>query len=258
MIAPNSAETICALGACDRIVGVSKFCVFPPQLLAKPRIGGLYDPDLERIVALQPDLIVLRGRSEALMTLAEQRGIAVYLDETDTLAGVTKTARDLGALLHLELDAERVIARFESRLQMIAARVQGRARPRVLVTVSRPPDRLADILTAGKPSFLSEMIHWAGGENIFGDMDVAYPQVSMETIIARRPDIILELQPELRYDAERNRRLLEQWTAPGSVFFRVHPRILILYDESALIPSLRYAEFINSVSLRLHPDGPIE
>lgn len=258
VIAPNSAETICELGACDRIVGVSKFCVFPPQLLDKPRIGGLYDPDLERIVALRPDLMVLRGRSETLMTLAAQRGIAVYIDETDSLAGVVQTARDLGILMHLESAAERVVAHFEQRLRAIAERTQGRARPRVLVTISRSTDRLADILTAGKSSFLSEMIHLAGGTNIFGDMDVAYPQVSVETIIARRPDIIIELQPELQLTPEIRGRMSDQWFAPGGPFPAVQPRLFILNDQRALIPSPGYAEFIQVVSLHLHPEGKIE
>ena len=68
-ISPNSAESICDLGACDRIVGVDKFCVYPPSLQHRPRVGGLFDPDLEKIVALRPDLVVLRGHSDTLERL---------------------------------------------------------------------------------------------------------------------------------------------------------------------------------------------
>jgi len=255
VIAPSSAETICALGACERIVGVSKFCVSPPALLHKPRIGGLYDPDIERIIALRPDLVVLRGRSDALMTLAQQRGIAVYVDETDTLEGVVKAARDLGRLLHLEKEATQLIAQFEQRLQDISRRTVGRQRPRVFITVSRPTERLADILTAGKSSFLSEMVHRAGGDNVFADMDLAYPQVSLETIIARRPDVILELQPDLDLTTDLRNRMQDQWFSPDGPFPDRKPRLLILTDKQALIPSLGYAEFIEVVRTQLHPEA---
>ena len=90
-IAPNAAEIICSLGACDSIVGVSEYCVYPAELKKRTKIGGFINPDLERIVALQPDLIVLRGQNDSIEKLCREMNIAIYQDHTNVLhAAVAK------------------------------------------------------------------------------------------------------------------------------------------------------------------------
>jgi len=157
-IAPNSAEIICSLGACESIVGVSKFCVYPPELQDRPRVGGLFDPDLEKIIALRPDLIVLRGRSESVEHLAAKREIAIYHDRTEALADVETCVVELGRRLGRKKEADRVLATFRRRIDAVRKRVADKARPRVLLTISRQPDRLANLLTTGKGTFLDEML----------------------------------------------------------------------------------------------------
>lgn len=260
-IAPNSAEIVCGLGACDRIVGVSKFCVHPPELHDRPRVGGLFDPDLEKIVALRPDLVVIRGRIESLEALCKQRGIAVYHDETDTLAGVTVCVMDLGKRLGLMKEAATLNADFRRRLQAIRRRVADRPKPRVLLTLSRQPDRLANVLTAGRGSFLDEMLEIAGGKNVFGHLEMRYPQVSAEGIVAHRPDVIIEFLPEVTLTPELRRAMLDQWRKLGSIGEHAcvpavaNGRIHFLTDDHALIPSPRYVEIIDKVSRILHPDA---
>ena len=186
-IAPNSAEVICALGACDRIVGVSKFCVYPPELLNLPKVGGLSDPDLERIAALRPDLLVMRGKNDALERLCEELRVPIYKDETDTLPGILNCVGELGTRLDLNEQAKTIIEEFHDRLDAIRSRNVGKHPPRVLLTVSRQPDRLANVLTTGKGTFLDQMIEIAGGVNVFGHLDMIYPQVSPEGMLAQHP-----------------------------------------------------------------------
>ncbi len=253
-IAPNSAEVICALGACDRIVGVSKFCVYPPELLQRPKVGGFSDPDLERIAALRPDLLVVRGRNDALERLCVSLNIPIHRDETDTLAGIEDCLRDLGGKLGLAEQAEVRIAEFRTRVRSIQRRVSGRPRPRVMLTISRTPDRLANILTSGRGTFLDEMLEIAGGKNVFGDLDMAYPQVSPEAILAKQPDVILELMPETQIIPELEAQMRGQWSELGSLPAVVKGRVHFLTDDNGLIPSPRYVEFIDKVSRLLHPE----
>jgi iron complex transport system substrate-binding protein len=89
-IGPSAAEVICALGACDAIVGVDRFTNYPPELGNRSRIGGLFDPDLERIATMHPDLNVLRGRNDSIEKLASSLGVPVYLDQTDSIPGVER------------------------------------------------------------------------------------------------------------------------------------------------------------------------
>ena len=257
-IAPNSAEIICALGACDRIVGVSKFCVHPPELKERPRVGGLFDPDLEKIITLRPDLVVLRGQSESVEQLCDELGVPVYRDRTEKLDDVATCIRDLGRRLGYVRKAEALVKEFHARLDAIRQRVKDKPRPRVLLTVSRQPDRLANILTTGRGTFLDEMLDVAGGVNVFGHLDMAYPQVSGEGIITHRPDVIIELMPEVRMTAALKDQMLEQWKQLGSIPAVSNERIHFLTEDHCLIPSLRYGEIINKVSRLLHPELQVD
>jgi iron complex transport system substrate-binding protein len=254
-MAPNSAEVVCALGACERIVGVSKFCVFPAELKERPLIGGLYDPDLEKIISLRPDLLITRGRNESLERVCEQMKVPIYHDETDTLAGIEKCVRELGKMLDRDDAAEKLVGDFRSRLDAIRARTRNKTKPRVMLTVSRQPDRLANILTTGRGTFLDEMIDIAGGVNVFGDIDMIYPEVSAEAIIAKQPQVIIELIPEVKLTDELESRMREQWRRLGSIPAVTDDRVYFLTDDNGLIPSPRYVEFVEKVSRLLHSEG---
>lgn len=253
-IAPNSADIICALGACDRIIAVSKFCVYPPELRRRAKIGGLFDPDLEKIVALRPDLIVLRGRSESIENMCRQRGIDVYRDRTESLDDVEKTITKLGERLGLQTNAARIVATMRRQIDAIRRRVADQVKPRVLLVYARQPDRLANLLTTGPGTFLHEMIEIAGGINIFADQDMRYPQISLESIVARRPEVVIELLPEVKMTPELRRQMLAQWRGVGSFPAVTSGRIHFLTDDHCLIPSPRYVEIIEKVSRLLHPE----
>ena len=253
-IAPNSAEIICALGACDAIVGVSKYCVYPKELTSRPRVGGLFDTDLEKIIALRPDLVVLRGHNESVERLCRESGIPVYHDPTEPLADINQTIATLGRRLARREQADRLIERFQKRLAAIRIRFEGAKKPRVLVTISRHPGRLANILTSGKGTFLDEMITIAGGENAFGHLEMAYPQISPEAIIARRPDVILELMPEAELSEAARQGVIQDWKELYSVPAVAAGRVYVLDDDNALIPSPRYVSAIEKVSRLLHPE----
>lgn len=253
-MAPNTAEVICALSACDRIVGVSRFCVYPAELQSRPRIGGLSDPDLERIIALRPDLLVMRGRVESLERLAERLQIPIYRDETDTFDGLEKCVREVGELLGRSEKAKEINVEFRRRLGEIRERTANLPRPRVLLTVARDPARIAGLLTAGRGTFLNEMIDAAGGVNVFGHLDMIYPQVSPESVVAAQPDVIIELLPEVALTEETKRELMAQWHQLGSLPATTNNRVYFLNDENCLIPSPRYLDIVDKVSRLLHPD----
>jgi len=253
-IAPNSAEILCALGVADRIVAVSKFCVFPPKLADKPRVGGLFDPDIEKIIASRPDLIVLRGQSESVERLGVRLGVTVYHDRTETLADVPICVRELGQIVGRSTEAERLVLAFRHRLDSVRRRAVGKKRPRVMVTASRQPARFANLLTAGRGNFLDDAITIAGGVNVFGDLDMAWPQISTESIVTRAPDVIVELMPEQKLTDSLRAKLNEQWQVLGTVPAVKDGKVFFLADENSLIPSLRYVEVVEKLSRLLHPE----
>jgi iron complex transport system substrate-binding protein len=251
-ISPNAAEIICALNVCDRLVGVDKFCVHPPELAERPRVGGLFDPDIERIISLRPDLVVLRGRNESLERLCERQGIDLFLDRTERLADIENCVLELGRKLNRGEEAQEIVRRFRERLETLRRRSAGRPRPRVLMTISRRPDAIANVMTAAKGSFLDDMLELAGGINAFGHMDMAYPPISPEAIVAQRPDVIIEFMPELSAAEAARRQWAEAWSSLGMVPAAATGRIHVVTDANALVPSPRVLDVAEKICTILH------
>lgn len=253
-ISPNAAEIICALGCCDRIVGVDKFCVFPDELRDRARVGGLFDPDLERIVALKPDLIVLRGRSESVTRLASDLGARLLEDRTERLDDIAGTVRQLGGLLGREAEAERLVDEFNERLRKVRERVDGRPTVRVFVAVSRRSDEWGQILTTGRGTFIDDVVRVAGGTNIFEGVDAPWPEVTLEGAVARRPQVVIELVPEARLADPDRESLRAAWQSALRIGGDATVRVAAIDDDHALIPSPRYVEIVERLAKILHSE----
>lgn len=254
-IAPNAAETIAALGAADRLVGVSRYCDYPPKLIGLPKVGGLIDPDLEAILRLRPDLVIIRGRIPRLERLCRDRGIPLYRDQTETFDDIFTTITELGALLDKTTEALKLVASLRDRVERIRRAVAGRPRPRVLFTTNREPVSLSRVTTAGKNTFVNSVLTLAGGENVFGKLDVDYPEVGLEDILLERPEVIIEVIPTLDRLSDTMRKQIEdQWRRLGPLPAIRDQRLHILLDSSVVIPSPRVAESVERIARLLHPE----
>lgn len=253
-IAPNAAEIISALGAADRLVAVSEFCVYPSELAGLPRVGGLINPNLEAILALEPDLILLGGRSPDLERLCKSHGIAFHNEPTVRLNDVFSKITTLGEIVERQAAARRLADTLRQRLEAITAATRGLPRPRVLFVTGRAAASLAGVTTAGKGTFVDEMIQRAGGENVFGHLDVPYPQVSLEDVLSAQPEVIIEAMPSeapgdtLRAEARR------QWSRIGPMPATRSDRVYVVTEANLLIPSPRVAESIAIIARLLHPE----
>ena len=239
--APSNVEIVCALGAGERLVGVSPYVTYPPTVHDLPKVGGIQDPDLEAILALRPDLVILRGRNVHLERLCAENGIRLYDDQTDSLPSLFVTIRELGDLLDLPQEARKVGDALRARLEAVRTAAAARPRLRVLLTL-RSPDKLGSMTTVGKGSYLNAVVELAGGKNVFGDLEVAYPQISLEEIVVRQPEVIIEAMPGEVIDDARRRQLLAQWKAVGTLQAAQSGRIHYLTENYVLIPSPRAAQ----------------
>lgn len=256
VIGPSVAEVLCGLGVGPRIVGVDKFCVYPPELADRPRVGGLFDPALETIVSLNPDLIVIRGRNLSIEQLCKERRIDIHIDRTDTLADIEVSIMSLAGRVDRIEAGQRMAAEFRRRIEALRSTAPSGSRPRVLLTVSRRLDGLVDILTTGKGTFLDEMLAIAGGTNVFGHLDMAWPQVSAESILVQRPEAIIELLPEVNMTEELRQRLIGQWSRFANIPAVSERRIYFVTDAHALTPSPRCVEIIEKFAHYLSDNKP--
>lgn len=257
-IAPNAAEIICELGEGKRLVAVDRFCKYPPEIAHLPRVGGLRDPDLETILALKPDLLIVRsGRDETLARFCRRNGIRFYRDQTDTLADIERTVLELGELLDRQDRARAVVGRMRRGLAAVREAVSGRPRPRVLFT-NRQPDALANIYTVSKGSYLNDLIAVAGGTNVFGELDGAYPLVSVEEIFARKPEVIIESLFGAADSPELRRTVAAQWSAVGRMPAVRDGRIHLLVEDYATIPSPRVVRMASDLAALIHPEVSLD
>ncbi len=257
-IAPNAAEIISALGAADRLVAVSEFCVHPPELADLPRVGGLINPNLEAILLLEPDLVLLGGRSPDIERWCASRGIAFHNEPTVRLTDVFSKISTLGEIVERQAAAKNLADEMRRRLDAITAATRGLDRPRVLFVTGRAATSLAGVTTAGKDTFVDEMIQLAGGDNVFGHLDVPYPQVSLEDVLSAQPEVIIEAMPGGAKGDTLREQARRQWSRVGPMPATRADRVYVVTEAHLLIPSPRMVESIAIIARLLHPEIEID
>lgn len=184
---PARTDAILALGGADRLIARTRFDA-DPRLAALPSVGNALTPSVEWLAAQRPDLVVAwpDEQSRSVVTRLLALGIPVYGSRVETLADTRRAIEQLGVLLGLRARADSVLAAIEREHARVRAAVRGRARPRVLYLIGIDP-----ITAVGPATFIHELIEIAGGENVFGDLGPRWPQVALEEVVWRDPEVIV-------------------------------------------------------------------
>ena len=194
---PSLTETVCALGACARIVGTDRFSNSPTSVIALPKLGGLEDAQIERIVALRPD-VVLATPSARVIDRLEALGLKVVVFESRTHADVQRSLRALGQLLGAAAEADKVWAGIERELDEAAARVPAALRgQRVYFEIGATP------YGAGPASFIGQTLGRLGMANAIAPGLGPFPKLNPEYVVRAQPDIVMAGRASL---AEMRRR----------------------------------------------------
>ncbi|HEV3215134.1 MAG TPA: helical backbone metal receptor, partial [Vicinamibacterales bacterium] len=180
---PSITEMLFAMGAGDRVVGVSNFDRYPPETATKVKVGGLIDPDIERILSLKPDLVVVYGTQTDLRAQMDRAQIAMFLYEHSGLADVTQTIRALGRRVGSDASAATLASHIDADIADVRRRVAGKPRPRTLLVFGRDAETLRGIFASGGVGFLHDMLEAAGGANVFADVQRQSVQATTETIL---------------------------------------------------------------------------
>jgi cobalamin transport system substrate-binding protein len=253
-VIPAVTEMLFAIGAGPQVVAVGSFDRFPPEVEKLPRVGALIDPDVERILSLRPDLVVVYGSQTDLRTQLERAQIPIYVYSHAGLADITVTLRTLGARVGREPAAAALAAGIETRIAAIKSRVAGRRRPRTLIVFERESMALRGIYASGGIGFIHDMVEAAGGTNLFADVKRQAVQATTELILARRPDVILDLRGE-DIAPETKTRETAVWQALPSVPAVRTGRVYLFGDQRTVVPGPRVAEAIELFARTLHPEA---
>ena len=254
-LVPALTEMLFAIGAGPQVVGVGSFDKFPPDVDKLPRVGALLNPDTERILSLRPTLVLIYGSQENLQGQFARAGIRTYIYRHGGIATILQTIRDLGDATGTRTQADRVVSELQTQIDVVRGRVAGRPQPRVALVIDRQPKTLRELYVSGGRGFLHEMLQIAGGRNAFADVDRESAQPSQETLIAKSPDVIIELQAEgmiAPADTAGDRAV---WAALSSMPAVRNGRIHILAGQYLVVPGPRFAQAVEMLARTLHPEA---
>ncbi|MGB7537255.1 MAG: cobalamin-binding protein [Anaerolineales bacterium] len=185
-LAPSHTEILYALGLDERVVGVTEYCNYPPEAAAKPKVGGFSDVDLEQVVGLEPDLVLATSLHAAEVVPAlRERGIPVFVADPQTVPEVLETIRTFGRITGTDQAAGALTAKMQERINAVQETIADAPRPRVFWELG------PELYTAGPGSFLNDLIVLSGGENIAADAGNPWPQLSLEAIVLKDPEIVV-------------------------------------------------------------------
>lgn len=254
IIGPHITETLFALGQGSRVSAVDSFSDYPPEVQDLPKIGGYIDPNLERLSLIGPDLLIVAGLYPKVMEFATPRKLATLIVDMDSLSSIDEGIMTIGAALGCESEAERLRRSLQAQLEGIRTAVSGQPRPKVLIITGRSTHDLHSLQAAGGPSFLSEIVACAGGNNIYSDSSEPYFEASKETVVARTPDIVLEFHAGEKLDDTERAAFIADWRAMPTLPAVHNGRVYLVMESHAMRPGPRIAEVARRIASLLHPE----
>ena len=254
-MAPSATETVFALGAGDRVVGVTTYTTWPEEALDLPRVGALYDPNLEKIVALRPDLVIVQQKHDRVEALCAERNIVVLRVHMKRLEDIYRGIRVIGEMLDVSDEAETLCTQIQADVDVVRRRVADLPELKTFVCVDRQPGTLKGMFTVGSESFLSDVVTIAGGKNIFDDVSRDYFQVSTEALIARAPEAIIETRPMQVLSGDAVAHLATDWTALPDLPAVRDGRVYVLTENYIVVPGPRVARIAERLAEVLHGDA---
>jgi len=256
-MAPNVTEILFALGVGDRVVGVTRYCDYPPEAKQRQHVGGYYDPSLEVIVALEPDLLIhLPEQAAAGSRLADLEVERLEVDHRtldDVIRAIETIARRVGRVAA----GENLVARLRGEIERIARMIEGRPRPRVLVSVGRTlgTGSIDEVYVAGSDGFFDRLVDLAGGRMAYERAGGAeFPKLSSEALLRIDPDVIVEIADDLDEKGLTAEAVLAEWKGLEAMRAVRGGRVHVIDTDYATIPGPRSHLLLRDLARLLHPE----
>lgn len=248
-LAPSITEIVFALGAGDRLVGVSSYCDYPPAALTIDRIGTFLQPNVERILAKRPDLVlgVPSPDNRAPVERMEALGLHVLIVNPERIAETYDAIRTIATALGVPERGEALVAELQAEVGAITARLDDAPRPRVLLLVGRAP-----LIAAGTGTYQDELITLARGENLAAGSG-AWPMLNLESIVRRAPEVIIDASMGNEESPDRS-GALGFWKPYETIPAVRDGRIYGYRAYELLRPGPRLPETLAMLARYLHPE----
>ena len=254
-LAPSITETLYALGLGDRVVGVTRFCSYPPQVQEKQKVGGYYDPNYEAVVDLRPDLVVMLAEHGEAREILSGLGLEVLAVNHKTIPGILDSIPAIGEACGAKAAATAIVGDIQARMDRVQAKTRDLPRPRVLISVDRDMDAgaIKEVYIAGKEGFYDTMIELAGGTNAY-EGPVRFPVVAVEGILRMNPEVIIDMAPNLRERGLDPERVVAHWQSASRADAVRNARVYVFAENYEVVPGPRFILTIEKMARALHPD----
>lgn len=242
-LAPNLTENIFAIGAGDRLVGVTTYCNYPSEADKIQKIGDTLNPNIETLIALKPDVVFVSTASqlEAFLNQLEKQNISVFVTNPSNIEGIYQSLLQLGDVLGENEKAKNLVESLKKRAADIEARTISAKDVKVFVQISKEP-----LFTVGKTSFITDIIGRAGGISVTENVTEAYPKFSKETALALQPEAII------LSDSEDNKE-------PNDVFKNSpamkNGKVFKINADLLSRPGPRTFDALEQIAKALHPES---
>jgi len=243
-LAPSLTENVFAVGAGEKLVGVTSYCDYPAEAQKIPKIGDTINPNLETIIAQKPQLVLVTTASqiESFTGRMEDRGIAVFVTNPKSLEDVLRNLRQIGELLGTAEKSEQLVRNLEQRVSDIKNRVKNEKTVRVFVQISPEP------FTIGRHSFVTDLIARAGGESVTKNVAESYPRISKETALASQPEAVILSSGDAM--SEGNSRPAEIFKESPAV---KNGKVFKINGDLIARPGARLVDGLEEIARALHP-----
>lgn len=255
-LAPSTTEMLFALGAGDKVIGVSEFCNYPEEAKAKPKMGGLMNPNYEAIVAAKPDVVIVFNEMLQPTDKFKSLNIETLVLEHSTVQNIFQSIQDIGECCGASEQAKKIFKELTSKMTAIQEKYGNEPHPKVLVIVghdisqdaTKPP---VNIKAAGD-EFYNQMISYAGGQNVYAGT-APFPTINSESIISMNPEVIIDLVPADKNPIDTN-VIIKQWKNLSQIEAVKKNRIYVFTEDYMTIPGPRVAMALEKLAAAIKPE----
>jgi iron complex transport system substrate-binding protein len=252
---PSITEILFALGLGSRVAGVTTYCRYPPEATRLPKVGTYIQPNLETIASLRPDLVVIQKNPIQLADKLNRLGLRSLELHHDSVDEVYTSIERLAAAMGESARGRQLVGTLRSRLQKVRDRTARFPRRKVAFIVGRRAGTIEGLFSIGKATYLNDLIEIAGGQGVFADAIAPYPKVTLEELLSRNPDVIIDMgdmaEAASLTDSQRQ-AVVALWQRYPMLSAVKNKRVYAVASDIFVVPGPRMAEAAEAFAEMLH------
>lgn len=254
---PSVTEILFALDVGERVIGVTRYCKYPPEAQQKAIVGGILDTNFEMLYTLKPDLIILTASENEQKVKLESLGFPIMEVEARNLWKILESIEEIGAVVGREQKAKEIVDGIKAKIALIRSKTRDLPKPKVMITYLRPfgEGNIREVYIAGNRTFFNDILEILGAVNAYqSSISITSPIVSAEGILHMDPDIIIEVMNQLDNTPYTVEDVKKDWDSLSQLRAYKNDRIYIIDEPYIDIPGPRLGQVLDDLARVIHPE----